>query len=118
MSISNHSMSTVTELASRFLAWALPNNLVEPVLGDLSEEYNQRLVSTNEGAAKLWYVRQAIRSGIGYMFITKRNFIMFIFSLCFFALMTFYVMYIAAGISAFIDIPSIIILLPTTLAFI
>ena len=90
--------------ASLFLAWALPDSIVEPVLGDLSEEYIQRISNNKLIAAKTWYWRQAVKSGIQFMFKTQRGFVMFIFSIILFVAMTMLLVALSGVTSTFIDV--------------
>jgi len=105
------------KIASQFLSWALPDSIVEPVLGDLSEEYLQRITNNKLIAAKIWYWKQAVRSGIQFMFKTQRGFVMFIFSIFLFAALTMLLMTLAGNIMMFIDISSIIAIFPPAIAF-
>lgn len=61
------------KIASKFLSWALPENLVEPILGDLSEEYLQRVSNNQLMEAKIWYWRQALNSGVLFKFMSVKN---------------------------------------------
>lgn len=56
------------KMSSKFLSWALPKSLREPILGDLLEEYNQRLSNDNIKAVNIWYRQQAVKSGLQFMF--------------------------------------------------
>ncbi len=103
--------------ASLFLAWALPDSIVEPVLGDLSEEYIQRISNNKLIAAKTWYWRQAVKSGIQFMFKTQRGFVMFIFSIILFVAMTMLLVALSGVTSTFIDVQSIIGIFPPAIAF-
>ncbi|UAA39339.1 hypothetical protein KIH87_02950 [Paraneptunicella aestuarii] len=108
-------------LASRFLEWALPDYLVEPVLGDLSEEYFQRLTSQDEGTkgahAALWYWRQAIKSGCYFLFQTQRGLLMFIFSVLLFLGFMYLAMFLSGGVDLFINVPSFLVVFPAAIAF-
>jgi chemotaxis protein MotA len=103
--------------ASQFLAWALPDSIVEPVLGDLSEEYIQRISNNKLIAAKTWYWRQAVKSGIQFMFKTQRGFVMFIFSIFLFVAMTMLLVTLSGAVSTFIDVQTIIGIFPPAIAF-
>ena len=103
--------------ASLFLAWALPDSIVEPVLGDLSEEYIQRISNNKLIAAKTWYWRQAVKSGIQFMFKTQRGFVMFIFSIILFVAMTMLLVALSGVTSTFIDVQTIIGIFPPAIAF-
>jgi hypothetical protein len=103
--------------ASLFLAWALPDSIVEPVLGDLSEEYIQRISNNKLIAAQTWYWRQAVKSGIRFMFKTQRGFVMFIFSIILFVAMTMLLVALSGVTSTFIDVQTIIGIFPPAIAF-
>ena len=104
-------------IANKFLSWALPQSLVEPVLGDLSEEYIQRFSDGQPLKARLWYWRQAIKSGIQFMFKTQRGFVMFIFSILLFLGLTFMAMALGGGTGMYIDIASVLVVFPPAIAF-
>lgn len=105
------------KIASQFLSWALPEDLIEPVLGDLSEEYLQRISNKQLISAKYWYWRQAVKSGIQFMFKTQRGFVMFIFSILLFLGFTFMAMFLAGGAIMYIDTASILTIFPPAIAF-
>jgi len=105
------------KIPSQFLSWTLPENIKEPVLGDLSEEYLQRLSKNTRSTANYWYWRQAIKSGSQFMLKTQRGFIMFIFSMLLFFGFTLMAMLLGGGIVMYIDMQSILIVLPSALAF-
>lgn len=105
------------KIASQFLSWALPENIKEHVLGDLSEEYLQRIVSSTPATANYWYCRQAIKSGSQFMLKTQRGFIMFIFSILLFLGFTLMAMLLGGGISMYVDVQSLLIVFPPALAF-
>jgi len=104
-------------IASRFLSWALPEDLIEPILGDLSEEYQQRISTYNLFNANYWYYRQSIKSGTQFMLKTQRGFIMFILSVLLFLGLTFFAMDLAADISVYMDISSILMIFPPAIIF-
>lgn len=105
------------KIASQFLIWALPDNIVEPVLGDLSEEYLQRIANDLLISAKIWYWKQAVKSGIQFMFKTQRGFVMFMFSIFLFGSLILLLMVLSGNISTFIDIQSMIGVFPPAIAF-
>ena len=105
------------KVASQFLSWALPEHIKEPVLGDLSEEYLQRITNHKLLAVNYWYWRQAVKSGTQFMFKTQRGFIMFIFSILVFLGFTLMAMLLAGGVGMYIDMQSILIVFPPALAF-
>jgi len=57
---------------SMFLNWALPKNLREPILGDLSEEYIQHISRENIASANIWYWHQALKTGLLFVFRGKK----------------------------------------------
>ena len=105
------------KIASQFLSWALPENIKEHVLGDLSEEYLQRIGSSTPATANYWYCRQAIKSGSQFMFKTQRGFIMFIFSILLFLGFTLMAMVLGGDITMYIDAQSVLIVFPPAFAF-
>ncbi|SFD70577.1 hypothetical protein [Pseudoalteromonas denitrificans] len=64
--------SVPPKMASMFLSWALPKELCDPILGDLLEEYIQRVSNGNITAANIWYRHQAVKSGLQLMFKGER----------------------------------------------
>jgi len=106
----------VPKYTSKFLYWALPPNLKEPVLGDLTEEYVERRL-TNPISARIWFQNQAVRSAFQFLWKTKRGFIMFVFSILAFVGFTLFAMILSGGIDMFIDAPSFLIVVPPALIF-
>jgi len=105
------------KIASQFLSWALPDGIKEPVLGDLSEEYLHRITNHHSLAANYWYWRQALKSGMQFMFKTQRGFVMFMFSILLFLGLTFMAMFLAGGVSMYIDVTCLLIVFPPAFAF-
>jgi len=105
------------KIASKFLSWALPDYIREPVLGDLSEEYLQRIANNKLLAANYWYWRQAMKSGTQFMFKTQRGFVMFIFSILVFLGFTLMAMVLGGSIDIYIDAQSVLIIFPPAFAF-
>lgn len=103
--------------ANKFLTWALPDNIVEPVLGDLSEEYFQQVANNSLLKAKLWYWRQALKSGFQFVLKTQRGFVMFVFSILLFLVIAFMAMLLGDAFDFFFDIPSLLIVFPPAIAF-
>ena len=56
---------------TRLLNWSLPTALKEPVIGDLWEEYFQRLQSANAMNADYWFAKQALKTSVKFMFKTQ-----------------------------------------------
>lgn len=104
------------KFAEQVLQWSLPEELKEPILGDLEEEFIQQL-SINPISAHRWYRRQAFKSAWQFIRQTKRKLIMFLLSILVFIGFTIMGMWMAGGVTMFIDIPSILILVPASLAF-
>jgi len=106
------------KIPSQFLSWALPESLIEPVLGDLSEEYLQRTSNNQLISANYWYWRQAVKSGLQFMFKTQRGFVMFIFSTLLFLGFTLMAMVLASNSpSLYMDIQSVLMIFPPAIAF-
>lgn len=103
-------------LAEQLLHWALPEELREPVLGDLEEEFSQRLTS-NANTAVTWYRRQALKSSWQFMQKTKQGLLMLLLSLLIFFGFTVMAMVMSGDLTMFFDIPSLLIVLPIALAF-
>lgn len=104
-------------IASKFLSWALPEELIAPVLGDLSEEYQQRITTNQLSSANYWYWRQAVKSGVQFMLITQRGFIMFIFSVLLFLGLTFFAVIESGNMTMYIDMLSLLMIFPPAFAF-
>lgn len=100
----------------KFLHWSLPAELKEPVLGDLAEEYFQRAAS-QPLKANYWYTRQAIRTGLRFLTQTKRGLIMFLLGSLGFVIVVVMSMHFGGDIPMFINVPSLIIVLPPALLF-
>ena len=100
----------------RFLQWALPSALKEPILGDLEEEFLSR-AQINPNAAKRWYQQQAMRSAFQFLWKTKRGLMMFIFSLVVFGGLTVMALVLGGGIDMFIDIPSALLVFIPSIVF-
>jgi len=105
------------KVASLFLAWALPDDIVEPVLGDLSEEYLQRTTNNKLFSAKIWYWKQAMKSGMQFMFKTQRGLIMFIFSIILFLGLSLMGMILSSSPNEFWDTQSFLLIFPPAIAF-
>lgn len=102
------------KLIESFLHWALPNELKDPVLGDLEEEY-LGIAKHARLKANYWYTRQALRTGVQFLIKTKRGLIMFLFGIIVFVCMTLMAMMMSGEISMFVDIPSFLIVVPPAL---
>lgn len=101
--------------ASKFLAWALPTAIKEPVLGDLEEAFSDKCHQHGMLNANLWYLRQALFSGFSFILQTQRSVIMFILAMVFFLLITLFAMSMASSIDVFIDVPSFLLIVPPAL---
>lgn len=109
-------LTATPKLSTQLLHWALPDELKEPVMGDLEEEYLQ-LSNSNPALAQRWYRRQALRSAWQFIRKTKRGFIMLLVSIAIFVGFTIMGMMMSGGVTMFIDVPSLMITLPATVAF-
>lgn len=103
------------KLVEKFLQWSLPQKLKEPVLGDLAEEY-LALAEHAPLKANYWYARQALRTGLQFLSKTKRGLIMFLLGIIVFVWMVVAVMIQSGDLSMYINIPSILIVIPPALA--
>ena len=101
---------------ARILAWALPAELKAPVLGDLSEEYGQRVSTGSRWRAVAWYCRQALGSAMIFLWSFKRGVLMFLFSVMAFFGLTLMAMTGAGELTMYIDVPSaMLVVLPALL---
>ncbi len=105
-------------LGQLLLEWVLPSAIQEPVLGDLQEEFIARR-RLNPTKARWWYRKQALQTCWYFLSQTKGDWLMFIFSLLFFAAVSVWVMWIsgADNISIFYDFVSLALIFPTALLF-
>ena len=104
-------------LVERLLCWTLPNELKEPILGDLAEEFQHRQL-INRINARHWYIRQALTTSNQFIWQTKRGLVMFSLSIVIFtavSLMAFW--FSSEDFSLFIDIPSLLLIFPPALFF-
>lgn len=104
------------KLSSQFLNWSLPAELRDPIMGDLDEEYIQQLLN-NPAKADSWYRNQAVRSALQFIWKTKRGLFMLLISLLVFIGFTLMGMWFSGGVDMFIDIPSVLIVIPAAVAF-
>ena len=116
MNESKHDNVVPPETATKFLNWALPDSLRDPVLGDLFEEFQQQR-ATNPSSAKSWYRKQAFRSAMQFLWKTKRGLLMFIFSVLIFVGFAYMGMWFAGEPSMFVDVPSLLLVVPASFAF-
>ena len=107
---------SVPKLSNRFLKWALPDDLIDPVLGDLEEEFFEKIL-INQNYATNWYRKQAIQTGLQFVCETKKGLLMFIISVFLFVALTLLAMWLGGGVDMFINIPSFLVVLPPTIAF-
>jgi hypothetical protein len=105
-------------LPTRFLSWCLPNEIKEPVLGDLAEEFN--ILSAGQSGqinANYWYYRQCLHSGLQFLWFNRRGLVMFIFSFITFVALTLWAMWLGGEISMFWDLPSFLLVIPPAIFF-
>lgn len=107
----------IPSLASRFLTWASPENIEEPILGDMFEEFIQRVEQRGVVNAKCWYWQQSILSGVRFMFATKQNAVMFSASLLMFTIIMIWLAWLGGSILDYINFPSIIGVIPPAILF-
>lgn len=111
----NRSITPPLGWPGHLLNWVLPNELKEPVLGDLEEEFISR-AQINHLAAKRWYRQQALRSAFQFLWKTKRGLMMFLLSLVVFSGLTIMALILGGGVDMFIDIPSaLLVFIPSVL---
>lgn len=107
------------KMFERFLRWTLPAELKEPLLGDLSEEF-QHLQQLHSASAKHWYVKQALRTANQFIWQTKRGIVMFIISILVFLFFSFMALWFSVDGSislTFVDIPSLLLVFPPAILF-
>ncbi|GGF82129.1 hypothetical protein [Alteromonas lipolytica] len=104
-------------IAEAILAKILPETLREPLLGDLEEEFRDLQQNRSAVNCQLWYWRQALLTSFLYFNQTQKALIMFVISVLFFALLTFFAMSLSGGVGMFFDIPSLILTLPPAVVF-
>lgn len=97
------------KMPSWFLSWALPQELHDAVMGDLIEEYQEQVANSGLIKGQIWYWRQALLSAVAFIQQTQRGFIMFLISLLIFIAVTFMGMELGFETSAYIDVPSVIL---------
>jgi chemotaxis protein MotA len=111
----SHTVTPPLSWSGQLLQWALPNELKEPILGDLEEEFLERS-QVNPVMAKRWYRQQALRSAFQFLWKTKRGLMMFLLSLIVYLGMTLMALMWAGGVDLFIDVPSaMMVILPSIL---
>jgi len=101
-------------IIEKFLNWTLPNELKDPILGDLAEEYVS-LAKRTPLKANYWYTRQALRSGLQFLTKTKRGLIMFLLGMIVFVCATAMAMMLSGEIMMFVNVPSFLIVFPPAL---
>lgn len=99
-------------LFERFLYWCLPKSLKEALVGDLAEEFSQMARETTRRQANLWYMRQAALTSIQFLWKNKRGMLMFILGILAFVATFFMALLMSADISAYINVPSLIVVIP------
>lgn len=104
-------------LAQKCLHWSLPEGLKEAVLGDLEEEFHEKLANRGHTNAKIWYLRQALLTTLTYLKRTQRGMLMFVISLLVFLGMTVMAFVLSGELSMFINIPSLLLVVPPALFF-
>ena len=105
-------------IAEKILAWVLPADIREQLLGDLYEEFCQMCGQENlKLDPKRWFWRQCIRSALFYMWKQKGGLMAFIISIFIFLAVTLMGMILGGRLEMFIDWPSLILVIPPALAF-
>ncbi|MCC2604414.1 hypothetical protein [Planctobacterium marinum] len=105
-------VSQPPQITERFLTWCLPTELKEPVVGDLAEEYSQKLQSQDYLTALAWYQRQAVRTAVRYLWQNKRGLLMFILGLLTFLATLLMAIMFSGEVGIFINVPSILVVYP------
>lgn len=104
-------------IASKFLTWASPAHLKDPVLGDMSEEFYQRVEKHGVVGAKRWYWQQSILSGVRFMLATKQNMVTFSVSLLVFMIVMIWLAILGGSVVDYISIPSVVAVIPLAVLF-
>lgn len=105
-------------IAEKILALSLPAELREQMLGDLYEEFQQYQVP-QQGLfkARCWYYWQTIQSIYVYLNKQKEGVMGFIISAIAFFAAIFMGMWFGGEVSMFIDVPSVILVIPPAFIF-
>lgn len=109
--------SSVPRVAEKWLTWSMPRSLHEPVLGDLWETYQLYAKQYGPFKARLWYIKQTLKSSLRFILRYKRGMMMFLLSLAVFVGVTFMAMLLGGELSMFVNWPSAVIVLPVSVAF-
>lgn len=104
-------------IAERFLMWCLPEELKEPILGDLEEEFHQLVLTKQSGQAVSWYLNQAFKTGMQFIWKTQQGLLMFIIGTILFLGLMFMGMLFGGGAWLYLDIPSALMVFPPAIVF-
>lgn len=110
-SLNDTKLSQPPRLIEKFLHWSLPEELKEPVLGDLAEEYSE-LLAIQPMRANYWYTRQALRTSLQFLTQTRRGVIMFLLSVVVFIGFVVMTMIQGGDLSMFANFPSLLVVIP------
>lgn len=114
----DHYFEQKPKLVIRMLHWCLPKALQDAVIGDLEETYfNKQQLGQARWLLEMWLWRQSISVAYRFMPTTQRGMMMFLLSLVVFLAMMSFGMVMGADFSAFIDVPSAMLVLPPALFF-
>lgn len=108
---------TPPSLAEKWLSYCMPSRLREPVLGDLWETYQAYASEYGQLHARAWYIKQVVQSSMRFILRYKRGMVMFILSLAMFFGVTLMAMWFSGSLLMFVNVPSLIIVLPVSIAF-
>ena len=103
-------------LAMRIVQWAVPDELQEPIAGDLLEEYYDRY-QRGKPSATLWLYRQCFSTVTHFAFKTQRGSLMFLIALLVLSSVVLMALWLSGELSQFVNIPSLIIVVPPALLF-
>lgn len=105
-------------LCQLLLEWVLPDELQEPVLGDLQEEFIERQQQSRNRAC-WWYRQQALSSCWHFLHQTKGDWLVFIFSVLFFIGISLWAMQVSSPADPlqFYDFVSLVLIFPSALLF-
>jgi len=105
---------SLPEFYEKLLLWCVPAELQSPIMGDCCEEFSAR---NNSLQAHIWLSRQTLSLLFRFMSTTQKGTLMFAIAVT--ALIAVFAMtlYLGGGISIFINVPSMLIVLPPALIF-
>ena len=112
------SSNTPPKLATKLMEWLLPANIRDAIIGDLYEEfYQQQEEPSLISSSRRWFWLQSARAVLLYMWKEKGGLMAFAISLLIFIGVTLLAMILGGRMGMFMDLPSLIIVIPPAIAF-